>query len=62
VALASTLVTGAVASARGDGWEFLDQSDFTAAACGTEIHWSTVTSREFAKFAVDADGVLHSSS
>lgn len=58
-ALAFTLLTGTAASARGDGWEFLDQSDFTAAACGTEIDWSIVTNREFAKFAVDAGGVLH---
>lgn len=59
VALASTLVTETAASARGDSWEFLDQPDFTTTACGTEIHESFVANGEFAKFAVDAGGVLH---
>jgi hypothetical protein len=59
VALACTLVTATTAFARGDGWEFLDQPDFTTTACGTEIHEAVVANGEFAKFAVDADGVLH---
>jgi hypothetical protein len=59
VALAATLFPAWVASARGDGWEFLDQSDFTTTACGTEILESIVANGEYAKFAVDADGVLH---
>ena len=33
--------------------------DITTAACGTEIHESVVANGEYAKFAVDADGVLH---
>jgi hypothetical protein len=59
VALAATLLPASAASARGDGWEFLDQSDFTTTACGTEILQSIVANREYATFAVDADGVLH---
>ena len=59
VALTATLLTETAASARGDGWEFLDQSDLTTTACGTEILESIVANGEFAKFAVDADGVLH---
>jgi hypothetical protein len=59
VALAATLLPAEGASARGDGWEFLDQPDITVTACGTEILWSVAANGEYAKFALDADGVLH---
>jgi hypothetical protein len=59
VALATILLPAPAAFARGDGWEFLDQSDFTTPACGTEINEAIVANKEYAKFAVDADGVLH---
>jgi hypothetical protein len=57
--LAATLLPISPASARGDGWTFLESSDFTAPACGTRIRETVVANREFAKFAEDADGVLH---
>jgi hypothetical protein len=59
LALAQALLPATASFARGDGWEFLEQSDFTTTACGTEILESIVTNGEYAKFAVDADGVLH---
>jgi len=59
VALLATLAPMGSASARGDGWTFLEAADFTAPACGTDIAETFVANKEYAKFAVDADGVLH---
>lgn len=59
VAVAAGFIPASPASARGDGWTFLDQGDFTAVACGTEISETIVANKEFAKFAVDDQGVLH---
>jgi hypothetical protein len=58
-ALAATVVPSLPASARGDGWTFLESSDFTAPACGTEIRETVAANKEYAKFVLDADGVLH---
>lgn len=57
--LAATLLPIAPASARGDKWTFLEASDFTSPACGSRIRETVVANREYAKFVVDADGVLH---
>ena len=58
-ALAATLVPTVSASARGDGWVFLEQSDFFGSACGTTVVAEVVANKEFAKFALDEDGTLH---
>ena len=47
------------ASARGDGWEFLPSGEITTPACGTVIQETIAANKEYAKFAVDGDGVLH---
>jgi hypothetical protein len=57
--LMAALAPVSAATARGDGWTFLEAGDFSARACGTRIREMVVTNREYAKFAVDADGVLH---
>jgi hypothetical protein len=57
--LAATLLPFSPASARGGGWTFLESPDFTTPACGTQIRETVVKNGEYAKFAVDADGVLH---
>jgi hypothetical protein len=59
VAIAMSLATGSTALARGDSWTFLSQGDFTAPACGTQIHEGIVANKEFAKLVEDPDGVLH---
>jgi hypothetical protein len=59
VALLATLAPMGSASARGDGWTFLEASNFTVQACGTRIRETVVANKEYAKFALDPAGVLH---
>jgi hypothetical protein len=59
VALLTTLAPVGSASARGDGWTFLEASNFTVPSCGTRIRETVVANKEYAKFALDAAGVLH---
>jgi hypothetical protein len=59
ITMLATLAPMAAASARGDGWTFLEASNFTVQACGTRIRETVVANKEYAKFALDAEGVLH---
>jgi hypothetical protein len=54
----AVLFVPGIASARGDGWQFLPAQSFTTHSCGTTVRDAIVANKEYAKIVANPDGSI----